>query len=110
MIICGPDSLCLDGSVYHLPYIEVRARKRHGYMTRQGVVWTRSAEHPADPRCPECNAARSEAVDSTREVRRHRGREALPRPMGGKALRPVDSVVCSRLRVHRVDDAVRQPA
>lgn len=59
MIVCSPEQPGMDGDVYHLPYIEAVAGKLHGYATSRGVQWTRSADHPEDPRCPECRGPRN---------------------------------------------------
>ena len=56
MILCTSERPGMAGAAYHLPYIEAVEGKRHGYMGRHGVTWTRTATHPADPKCPECAA------------------------------------------------------
>ena len=53
-IICDASDPGMAGDVYHMPYIESVDGYRHGYMTRHGVQWTRSMDHPADARCPGC--------------------------------------------------------
>ena len=60
-MICDSSAPGMAGGVYHLPYVEAVEGKRHGYMTRHdGVTWTRSASHPADPKCPECYLEQSQ--------------------------------------------------
>jgi hypothetical protein len=59
LVMCDPANPGLTGGVYHRPYIESVDGHRHGYMTRNGVEWTRALNHPADPRCPGCAELRA---------------------------------------------------
>jgi hypothetical protein len=55
MILCDASAPGESGGVYTVPYVEAVDGRFHGYMTRRdGVAWVRSADHPADPKCPEC--------------------------------------------------------
>jgi hypothetical protein len=67
MILCDSSNPGVAGDVYTLPYSEAVEGYRHGYEVRgrsritgrewsKGVTWTRNADHPEDPRCPECRA------------------------------------------------------
>jgi hypothetical protein len=55
--ICDSSRPGMAGDVYQVPYAEAVQGYRHGFMTHHnGVIWTRSPNHPPDPRCPECSA------------------------------------------------------
>jgi hypothetical protein len=55
VILCDASNPGMDGDVYHVPYNEAVDGYRHAYATKhKGVQWSRSMDHPADPRCPGC--------------------------------------------------------
>jgi hypothetical protein len=79
--ICDSSSPGESGGVYTLPYGEAVEGKRHGYedagTTRtgrqwtRGVQWTRNADHPPDPKCPECHAPAAPPPRAAKEPRVH---------------------------------------
>ena len=62
MIIDDADRPAVEGGHYVIAYGELVDGYRHAYATTTGrhgrgrkvVRYSRTANHPADPRCPEC--------------------------------------------------------
>lgn len=65
MILCDASNPGTDSAgLYECPYSESVDGYRHGFLHEDGygrswVKWTRAANHPADPRCPECAARKA---------------------------------------------------
>lgn len=63
MIIDDASRPGIEKGAYITPYCEAVDGYRHGYYVdspnpnKRGVRWTRSANHPPDPRCPACPPA-----------------------------------------------------
>ena len=61
MILDDADHPAVEGGVYQISYTELVDGYRHAYAApvskyghRKVVRYSRTANHPADPRCPEC--------------------------------------------------------
>lgn len=60
MIIDDASHPAIEGGVYHIAYGELVDGYRHAYEVtspygyRKEVRYSRTPNHPADPRCPEC--------------------------------------------------------
>jgi len=68
VIIDDADHPSIEGGVYHIGYVEMVDGYRHAYRAPVGkcghrtvIRYSRSPNHPADPRCPECAAKSNEA-------------------------------------------------
>lgn len=68
MILDDADHPAVEDDVYVIGYIELVDGYRHAYEVpvgrygvRKGVRYSRTANHPADPRCPECAALAAES-------------------------------------------------
>lgn len=85
------------GDLYHLFYTEAVEGKRHGYKTKVGVmIWTRSPNHPADDRCPECAGQKEDTVEESKKAKHLTD--------GDLQALPVDTLVYSRYgKEYRVD-------
>ena len=62
IILCDASSNQPGTTPYHIGYIEMVDGYRHAYLAPVGkyghrteLRYSRSANHPADPRCPECH-------------------------------------------------------
>lgn len=73
MILDDADRPAVEGGVYHIGYIELVDGYRHAYEVtsthgyRKWVRYSRTANHPPDPRCPECADHRKPTPDPTTE-------------------------------------------
>ena len=62
MILDDADNPGVEGGTYVISYCELVDGYRHAYETttrfgqRKVVRYSRTPNHPADPRCPECAA------------------------------------------------------
>jgi hypothetical protein len=56
LVLCDASSPGMTAAgVYHTPYVESVEGYRHAYATKhEGIQWTRSMNHPPDPKCPGC--------------------------------------------------------
>lgn len=57
MILDDADHPGVENGRYHIGYVELVDGYRHAFRderTRK-VRYSRTPDHPADPRCPECN-------------------------------------------------------
>lgn len=61
VILDDADHPAVEGGRYVIPYCEAVDGYRHAYRKtsprgyRSWVAYSRTANHPPDPRCPECN-------------------------------------------------------
>ncbi|HTF53621.1 MAG TPA: hypothetical protein VK735_39765 [Pseudonocardia sp.] len=57
LIICDADYPSVENGRYHIGYIELTNGYRHAFYDERvrHVRYSRKPDHPADPRCPECN-------------------------------------------------------
>lgn len=69
MILDDANSPAVEGGLYVIAYGELVDGYRHAYRAPVGrhgfrttVRYSRSANHPADLRCPECAARREQGV------------------------------------------------
>lgn len=69
MILDDADWPAVEGGVYHIAYNEIVDGYRHAYEAPVGkyghrtvVRYSRSANHPPDPHCPECRDLRRSTV------------------------------------------------
>lgn len=61
-MLCDSSAPATSGGVYCVPYLESVNGQFHGHRTRGGVEWTRNANHPPDPECPECSGYPAKAA------------------------------------------------
>jgi len=54
-MLCDSSRPGMDGDQYRVPYVEAVQGYWHGYATpHNGIQWTRTPDHPPDPKCPGC--------------------------------------------------------
>lgn len=70
MIIDDADHPAVEGGTYVISYNELVDGYRHAFyddrrrsLGGQRVRYSRTSNHPPDPRCPECQERRREIVD-----------------------------------------------
>jgi hypothetical protein len=55
VIIDDANYPAVEGGRYHISYVELVDGYRHAFRDGRKVRYSRTPDHPADPRCPECN-------------------------------------------------------
>lgn len=59
MILDDADDPAVEGGVYVIPYNELVDGYWHAFYNGRKIRYSRSFDHPADPRCPECASRRA---------------------------------------------------